>query len=148
MAHRRLYDHDEAYARWEAGEAIPDIAASYGVTPQAIRQVVKLRQPGGRDAINAYHREYQRRAKRKPCVRGCGRLAWHAGDRRGVCMACENADRRARALAQDNHGTESRYSLGCRCDLCKAASAAARRKRRAADPEATRAYERSRRRAA
>lgn len=43
------------------------------------------------------------------------------------------------------HGTESRYTgeLRCRCDLCRAAAATARRERRHADPDATRAYDRA-----
>jgi len=56
---------------------------------------------------------------------------------RKQCRACRDAERAAQ------HGTESGYSAGCRCDECRAASAAARRRRRAADPEHTRAYDRS-----
>lgn len=41
------------------------------------------------------------------------------------------AERRAAAEARDNHGTETRYSLGCRCRECRDAVAAARRRRRA-----------------
>lgn len=40
------------------------------------------------------------------------------------------AERRAEAEARDNHGTETRYHLGCRCDECRRASADARRRRR------------------
>jgi len=42
----------------------------------------------------------------------------------------ENAARRAAAEARDNHGTETRWQLGCRCDECKAAANAARAARR------------------
>lgn len=41
------------------------------------------------------------------------------------------AQRRAEADARDNHGTETRYTRGCRCRACKDASAEARRRRRA-----------------
>ena len=41
------------------------------------------------------------------------------------------AERRARAEARDNHGTETRYKFGCRCADCLAANAAARARRRA-----------------
>lgn len=40
------------------------------------------------------------------------------------------------------HGTESGYSVGCRCDRCREASAAARRRRRYANIEVARAYDR------
>lgn len=41
------------------------------------------------------------------------------------------AERRAAADARDNHGTETRYSFGCRCADCRTAAADARRARRA-----------------
>src|SRR5262249_51497342 len=34
------------------------------------------------------------------------------------------------AEAKDNHGTESRYKRGCRCEVCRAGATAARRRRR------------------
>lgn len=37
---------------------------------------------------------------------------------------------RRKAELRDNHGTETRYKFGCRCDVCKAAAAQARRDRR------------------
>ena len=58
---------------------------------------------------------------------------------------------RAAAEARDNHGTETRYSAGCRCDACRAAQNDARRRRRHENLEETRAYDRAyraRRRAA
>lgn len=41
-----------------------------------------------------------------------------------------NYIRARNADCADNHGTEYRYTRGCRCDACRAASAAARRIRR------------------
>lgn len=38
--------------------------------------------------------------------------------------------RRAAAWARDNHGTETRYRLGCRCDECRRGQNAARAARR------------------
>jgi hypothetical protein len=52
------------------------------------------------------------------------------------CRACMNAAREAA------RGTTSRYKNGCRCDLCRAASSAARKGRRHANIDATRAYDR------
>lgn len=132
MAHARRFDHDEAYARWQAGETFAQLALAYGVTTQAIRYLVKMRQPGGRDEINTYQREYQRRVRRKPCVRGCGRLAWSGPGRTGICNACARADQTAAAEAQENHGTETRYCFGCRCVQCTAAARDAKRRRREA----------------
>lgn len=45
------------------------------------------------------------------------------------------------------HGTESMYRLGCKCADCLDAQAAARRARRAANPEESRAYDREYKRA-
>lgn len=42
------------------------------------------------------------------------------------------------------HGSEAMYKNGCRCDVCREGAAAARRARRHANPEATRAYDRAR----
>lgn len=55
-----------------------------------------------------------------------------AAHRRGDCRprAAMNADRRAAALARNNHGTENRYRLGCRCDECRAVATTMRRIRR------------------
>lgn len=40
------------------------------------------------------------------------------------------AERRAEALARDNHGTETRYTFGCRCDACRVEASRQRRERR------------------
>lgn len=54
--------------------------------------------------------------------------------RNGYCRPYDQylAEVRATALAQDNHGTETRYGLGCRCADCRTAAADSRRRRRAA----------------
>jgi hypothetical protein len=49
---------------------------------------------------------------------------------RAVPMEQHLAAVRAEAEARDNHGTESRYNLGCRCRACRNGAAAARRRRR------------------
>ncbi len=41
------------------------------------------------------------------------------------------AERRATAEARGNHGTESRYELGCRCTVCREGVRQARARRRA-----------------
>lgn len=100
MGRPRLYDHDEAYARWKAGETIPDIAALYGVTYNAIYEVIKRRDPAAKARLNEYQRLYQRERFRKPCIRGCGRLAWHHMGRPGVCQRC-SALERAESVRED-----------------------------------------------
>lgn len=132
MSGPRRFDHEEAYARWQAGELPSKIAASYGVSVSAVYQLIARRDPEKRKRLNDYEREHQRAKLMKPCVRGCGRLAWHMRGRSGVCAVCKRAEQHAEALAQDNHGTETRYKLGCRCDLCRAGVAAAKRRRREA----------------
>lgn len=124
----RRFDHDEAFARWQAGESFVELAAGYGVGYNAVRQAVLRRDPAHRERMNTYSRE----RLRKPCIRGCGRLAWHHMGRPGVCAECARAERRAQAEAQDNHGTETRYKLGCRCEICRKGASDAKRRRREA----------------
>jgi hypothetical protein len=64
-----------------------------------------------------------KRRRRQPCVRGCGRLTSY--DRpEGVCAECYRLEHAA------SHGTRSRYTAGCRCDLCRAAQREEQRARR------------------
>jgi hypothetical protein len=132
MARPPKFDHDEAYARWQAGETFAELALAYDVTDSAVYQVVKRRDPEWVAAHNRYHREWQRKNYRQPCVRGCGRLAWWTVRTNGRCRECFHAERRAEADARDNHGTESRYSRGCRCPECRAQASDAKRRRREA----------------
>jgi hypothetical protein len=44
------------------------------------------------------------------------------------------------------HGTESRYTKGCRCEECVRAATEARKRRRRSDPERDAAYQRDYRR--
>lgn len=57
-------------------------------------------------------------------------LAWRHGAGYGKPLDQHLAEVRAEAEARDNHGTETRYKLGCRCDACKTAANEARRRRR------------------
>jgi hypothetical protein len=68
--------------------------------------------------------------------------SWRLGYHRPLDQVL--SERRATAEARDNHGTETRYQLGCRCQVCRDGVADARRQRRWADIEATRAYDRER----
>lgn len=92
MAGPRRFDHDEAYARWQAGESKTEIAKSCRVTPQAIAALIERRDPVLHERQKTYSREWQRTRYRKPCERGCGHLAWHQSDRKGVCSRCRGLE--------------------------------------------------------
>ena len=55
--------------------------------------------------------------RKQPCIRGCGNLVSYDSTS-GICNACHIEEHRA-----TEHGTLGMYSLGCRCDLCRAANA-------------------------
>jgi hypothetical protein len=137
MARQRMFDHDEARRRYEAGETQAALAVEYGVSKTAIYVAVH---PELKDRDRA--RSYKwLKEHRIPCADKCGTLIWPSTCS-GLCRGC-SARRRVESAP---HGTENRYGHGCRCDACRAAAAQARRERRHADIEATRAYDRARRR--
>jgi hypothetical protein len=78
------------------------------------------------DACRTAHTDYCRTHQkagyeRVPCA--CGKTKRPDAVK---CRACRNAE-----VAAD-HGTESKYSAGCRCDECREAATAAKRRRREA----------------
>lgn len=124
MPFPRKFDHDEARRLYAVGVSRSELAARYGVTYRAVYHVTAPPQVKERTRIS--HRDAQRRRLRAPCVRGCGRTAWHRYGRSGVCQACASDERRSAT-----HGTEAMYtSRGCRCDDCRRAMNAKRRERR------------------
>lgn len=123
------FDHDEARRLRAAGWTYRALAARYGVSYSGVQRVCN---PAVRARMNA-HTNRRLRDKRQPCLGGCGRLVWLHGPiiRSGYCPQCLAAKQRAETKVQ--HGTETRYGrYGCRCDMCRAASAEARRRRRKA----------------
>lgn len=122
MGAPRRFDHDEARARHAAGEKAAVLAREYGVTKKSIYDVVS---PVDHEQRNEYAREYQRRTQRVTCPGGCGALVWRRHGRVPLCPACTGVARRTA-----EHGTESRYSRGCRCDACRKAAGVARGIRR------------------
>lgn len=77
------------------------------------------------------------RYQRHGCRCGRCRKAWSNYCRgwkhkAGYCLPREDyvAVMRLKAELRDNHGTETRYRFGCRCNACRAGAAQARRDRR------------------
>ena len=120
----RKFDHDDARVRYASGETLTALAHRYGVSLTAVKRVVD-------PVTNLRMAEAQllRLEKmRKPCLGGCGRLVWqHGRQASGYCPTCHGL-----RIRKATHGTEHYYlRRKCRCELCRAASAAARRERRA-----------------
>lgn len=122
--YRRKFDHEEAQRRFRAGVSITAIAKDAGVSWQAVQRVVRPAVRKRMDASSRRHIEWQR----EPCRGGCGVLVWmHTRDRSGFCRSCYAE----KFLRKVQHGTENEYTVwGCRCEPCREASSAARRKRR------------------
>lgn len=144
MSVPRKFDHDECRALYATGEWTQRaLARKYAVSATRIWQIVV---PEHQARSIAYSKAWLRERYNEPCE-NCGKPTWkrgNASNRTGLCLTCWGLSRRTA-----EHGTETRYtSWGCRCDDCRAASAKARRKRRANDPNARakdNAYRRTRR---
>lgn len=95
---------------------------------------------------NAEHGTYNMYANHKcrcdPCRKAASAYVLAANHRTGRCRPREQY--LAELAAQPKvHGTEGGYNRGCRCASCKDASVEARKRRRHADIERTRAYDRA-----
>lgn len=126
MSSPRTFDHDECRALYATGEwTQAALAARYGVSDTRVWQIVD---PERQQRTNRRASEWTQLHYNKPCD-GCGARIWKQGHRptqTGLCRKCWAETQRTA-----EHGTESRYCGGCRCAECRAASATARRNRRA-----------------
>lgn len=97
----RRFDHDECAALYQTGEwTQAALAAKYDVTEGAIYQALAVRDPEWRKKRNDRSRKWQRGRYRRPCLRGCGRTAWHGAHGTGVCHRCTMAEK-ATTVAAD-----------------------------------------------
>jgi len=93
LTHERKFDWDEATRRYRKGESPTELAAEYGVTPQAIHRIVV---PGCRDRDNARKAVWQRQGV---CV-DCGGPCTYGTRPRAfdvlLCMVCAQIRKRTR----------------------------------------------------
>lgn len=79
------------------------------------------------DACRAAGSAANRRTNTRPCKNPeCENVAWILG-KSGYCHKCYWLFRERPEIP---HGTEGRYTQGCRCSLCKIAATESRRQRR------------------
>lgn len=88
-------------------------------------------------ACRAAASQYQAQRKRTVPCSVCGKVIWRH-NKSGKCTSCVQL-----IPIEERHGTETGYSKGCRCSACRGAAAEARRRRRAANPEHEREYQRT-----
>jgi hypothetical protein len=119
---RSLQRRDDAVVRrYEQGETLTSIGASLGLTRERVRQIVKAsgaEMPGDR-RCGAARCETAPRPAKQYCAAHQHRFALY-GDPLGRPAAVQ--------LLREQHGTYASYSDGgCRCALCRMASADKRR---------------------
>jgi hypothetical protein len=125
MGAPRRFSHEEARRLRSTGLSYEAIGARLGVSGNSVARACD---PDYRD--RQYAASHSRLVElRKPCLGGCGALVWtHTKSRTGLCPTC--LGKKVRADNGPRHGTENEYRQGCRCDLCRAAVAKARARRR------------------
>lgn len=101
MAQPQRFDRQNLLARKDDGQTNRQIARTYGVTESAIRSALALLDPAERARLNERSRQWQAAYYRRPCLAGCGRLAWHGPVKHsGLCRNC-SAARRATSVRPD-----------------------------------------------
>lgn len=108
----RRFDHEEARARWLAGESQSALAEEYGVTARAVQQACH---PEQREHRNERHRE----AAHVPCD-VCGATAWNAArrprpreDGRTLCRVCAGHERRTRVRFDEDWNVAAIRCVTC-----------------------------------
>jgi hypothetical protein len=125
MGRPRKFDYDEARKMYATGRfTMTEVARRFGVSRPAMWRVLDDEH---RERADAESRRRTRERYLQPCIDGCETLTWAIPGRVGRCPACTAKLRRTA-----EHGTESRYSSGCRCDRCRRAASDAKRQRRIA----------------
>lgn len=130
MGRPRAFDWDEAKRLRATGLTYKQIGERLGVSAHSVNcacnPALRRRQ---RAATRRLHESYA-----EPCRGGCGVLVSYVGNRpsTGYCFDCWAARKRFEAEMRDNHGTEARYKLGCRCAICREGASEAKRRRRLA----------------
>lgn len=118
----RSFDYDEAKRLRADGLTYAEIGKRLGVSGNAAAMACD---PAFRKRQLAAAKKGIENA-RHPCFGGCGALVWgHISGRTGYCPTCLGARRNI-----VRHGTETEYSQGCRCEPCRLAASAAKRRRR------------------
>lgn len=155
----RAFDHDECKRLRALGWSYPKLAAYFAVSEAGVARVCDAKT---RERMDAYTAQYLR-DKREPCKGGCGVLVWtHMKNRSGYCPACAAA-LIAAPNVRDNElrctrcgewkPDEDFYKASGKClarrgrkTACKSCDNAARRGHRRRTADASRAYDRNRKR--
>ena len=152
--YQRSFDYEEARSRFATGERISVLAEEYGVSVARVRQVVIPSEGARADARSAAYRwpcidcGAPTRSRNRRCVPCAFKLlATSAREDELLCMNCKTWK------PDDDfpHNRTEKIGRRGRHGECRACQTVSRRRRRQANPEAQRAYDREykrRRRAA
>lgn len=88
--YQRAFDHDEARRLRENGWTFEKLAEHFGVSITSVAMLFNNRL---RERMREQSLQWARREYLRPCIRGCGRNAWHQPGRRGICVDCAAEER-------------------------------------------------------
>ncbi len=125
----RRFDHEEATARYAAGETVKELAASYGVTPNAVYRAIT---PGYKEREQATAKRWRTGLCERcggPAMRLIAGKKEHNPDGRVLCLRCRGRERRKRLRVDPSTNT---YKLECgRCKHWKTVAEFGERVRKA-----------------
>lgn len=144
--YQRAFDHEEAARLREQGWTQQRIADHFGVSVAGVRRVLV---PSERARMDAYSKRWIKEHYKRPCIRGCGRLAWHHPGRRGICQTCATEEKtmsvrpdallcsRCGKWKPDEEFPLRRGAMGRRqrAHLCRPCSTITRREHRQRNPQ-------------